>query len=127
MDKALWIAQIFGPLMTLVGLWMLFYSDNVRKIHASIKATPALVFMRAFINMLMGLFIISLYNVWMTTPSLLVTLLGWALLVRGVGALFFPKLCASCEMTEGKGLKCRGLIPLIWGVLLTLFGFGYWA
>lgn len=123
MDKAMWLAGIFGPLLTIMGLWMLLYSENLIKVMTSIKNTPGCFFMMGMINMLIGLVIINMYNVWMWHPAVLVSLLGWVLLIRGVLILYIPQLIIKYTMTNHMVMRAIGLIPLIWGLALWWFAF----
>lgn len=123
MDKAMWLAAVFGPLLTIMGLWMLLYSENLIKVMTSIKNTPGCFFMMGIINMLIGLVIINMYNVWMWHPAVLVSLLGWFLLIRGILVLYIPQLIIKYTMTNHTVLRAIGLLPLIWGLALWWFAF----
>ena len=123
MDKAIWLAGVFGPFFTIWGLWMLLYSENLIKVMTSIKSTPGAFYLMGMLNLLLGLFIVNMYNVWMWHPAVLVTLLGWVLLIRGVLALFVPQLLIKYTMTSHKGMRAIGLIPLVWGLALWWFAF----
>ncbi len=115
------IAMIFGPFLTLLGLWMILYRENANKTYASIRETPSVMFLRSGINMLLGLFIISAYNQWDKDPTLLVTILGWVLLLRGAVSLYAPQFAINLGITEKKMLRVRGILPLVWGLLLIWF------
>ncbi len=123
MDHAMWLAGIFGPLLTIIGLWMLLYSENHIKVMTSIKTTPGAFFMMGTINMLIGLVIINMYNIWMWHPAVLVSLLGWVYLVRGVLVLYVPQLIIKYTMTSHMAMRASGLVPLIWGLALWWFAF----
>jgi len=123
MDTAMLVARVFGPLMGIVGLWMLLYGDNVVKISTSMKNSPAAQYASAFYNLLFGLFIINAYNVWQWDVFFFVTLLGWAMFIRGVLGLFMPQLCVQWFMTKNAWMKTMGIIPFVWGLILTWVGY----
>lgn len=123
MDKAMWLAAVFGPFLTILGLWMLLYSENLIKVMTSIKNTPGAFFMMGLLNFLFGLVIVNMYNVWMWHPSVLISLLGWVLIIRGVISLYIPQLIIKYTMTNHMAMRAIGLIPLIWGLALWWFGF----
>ncbi len=122
-QNAIWIATIFGPFLTILGIWMLTHRDSLMKTYTSIKSTPSVMFLRSIINMLLGLIIIHQYNMWFRDATLLVTLLGWALLLRGVVTLFAPEYAIKAGLSDQKILQARGIIPLVWGLLLVWFAF----
>jgi len=123
MDNAIFLSSIFGPLLGIVGLWMLLYGDNLMKVVTSIKGSPGLLYLGAMINLLVGLTIVNQYNVWMWDLSLLLTLLGWVQILRGVLVLFIPQFVIKTTMTDQGFIKVMGIIPLIWGLLLCWFAF----
>jgi len=123
MQNALWLASIFGPLLAIVGLWMLLYHENMMKVLNSIKSTPALFYMSGWMSLLIGLVIVSQYNVWMANLAVLITLLGWVLIIRGILALFIPQLLIKLTMEKTSWCKVMGIIPFVWGLLLCWFAF----
>ena len=123
MQNALWLASIFGPLLAIVGLWMLLYHENMMKVLNSIKSTPALFYMSGWMSLLIGLVIVSQYNVWMANLAVLITLLGWVLIIRGILALFIPQLLIKLTMEKTSWCKVMRIIPFVWGLLLCWFAF----
>ena len=122
MSNALGMATIFGPFLTIMGIWMLLYQDSLAKVWTAIKNTPALFYFCATFNLILGFAILSQYDKWMMDWNVLVTLLGWVLVVRGVLSLFVPQLIIK-TMTHTGYIKWRGLIPFVWGILLSWMAF----
>jgi hypothetical protein len=123
METAMWLASIFGPFLVIMGLWMLLYSDNVVKVFASIRNTPAAFYVGGVMNLLVGLTILSMYQDWYWDLTIFVTLLGWLLLLRGVLVLYMPQLLIKTTMTNLSTMKWMGIIPLVWGALLCWLAF----
>lgn len=123
MDSAVNIARIFGPFMGIIGLWMLLYGENVVKIMASKKSSPVALYSSSVFNLLLGLIVISLYNVWIWDIFFFVTLLGWVMFLRGILGLFMPQVIINSMMTRGTWMKTMGIIPFVWGLILTWVGF----
>lgn len=123
LDSSVAIASVFGPYMVIAGLWMLLFSANLMKIWSSLRSTPAAFFLMGAINLLLGLYIINQYNVWTWNKALLVTILGWVFLVRGLLALFLPQVLVKYTMTEASLAKVIGLVPFLWGLVLCWVAF----
>jgi hypothetical protein len=123
MQNAMWLASIFGPFMTIMGLWMLLYSDNLIKVWNSIKGSPASFYFSGVMNLLIGLTVLSQYDMWSWDAYVLVTLLGWVMVVRGVMALFVPQLLIQLTMSNTSFMKAMGIIPLVWGLALCWLAF----
>lgn len=124
MDHAAIISKIFGPFLVFVGLWMLLYNENSVKTQNSFKNNPAVVYQKAVFNLLIGIGLIRFYNVWAWwDPTILATWVGWMLAIRGVLVLFIPQRLIKLTMTNKTVIKLRGLVPLVWGLLLCGLGF----
>ncbi|MBI2810783.1 MAG: hypothetical protein HYX67_08155 [Candidatus Melainabacteria bacterium] len=123
MQNAMMMAAIFGPLLMIKGIWMLFYHGNMVKVCSSMKSTPGLFYVWGVINMIVGLTVINQFSMWTMTLSVLVTLFGWVALLRGVAALFLPQMLVKCTMSDPNWMKVKGIIPLVWGFGMCWFAF----
>jgi hypothetical protein len=123
MQNALWIASIFGPLLAIIGLWMLLYGENLMKVITSVKNTPGVFYVNGIMNLIIGLAVLSQYNLWTWNPAILVTILGWVMILRGVFVLYAPQLVIQCTMTHPSVIKVMGIIPFIWGLALCWLAF----
>ena len=119
----LFLASVFGPLLFILGIWMLMYTKNLSKITTSLRSSPGSFWMVAFVNLLVGLVIINMYNVWAWDASFFVTLLGWVMTIRGILALFIPKSIIILTMKNEMLLKFMGCIPFVWGLILIWVAF----
>jgi hypothetical protein len=122
-QHAVCLASIFGPFLMIMGFWVLFYRSNMVKVVASIKATPGIMYMMGIVNLLVGLAVVSAFNMWTWQLSLLVTLVGWVVLVRGLLAFFFPQVLVHKKLTTPGYLRIKGVILLVWGFFLCWFAF----
>ena len=112
------VAAIFGPFLFILGFWMLIYHENMMKIITSMKNTPSAFYLIGAINLFLGLVVVNEYNTWDWTPALLVTLLGWFLILRGLLALFVPQSFVKPATHNPAWCKLKGIVPLVWGVLM---------
>ena len=117
------LASIFGPFLMILGAWVLFYNENMLKIGTSIKNIPAAQHLMGMFNLIVGLTIINLYNVWDWHLTLLVTLLGWISFARGILIHFLPQVHFKLSMNEPSGVKVVGIIRLAWGFGLCWLAF----
>jgi hypothetical protein len=122
-NTAMWLASIFGPLLAIVGLWKVIRKDQFTKALNAMKASPGLIYYSSIAYLWVGLTMLSQYDEWAWTGMVLVTLLGWVLVVRGIMGLFVPKLLIDLLMGKPTAIKAWGFIPLIWGLLLSWMAF----
>jgi hypothetical protein len=126
MDNAIWLANIFGPFLVIIGLWTLLYLDNHTKVCTSVRNTPGLFYMMGMINLLIGLVIISMYNRWNWNLAILVTLLGWVTAIRGVLIFFAPQLMIKAGQRRNSCITF-GVVRLVVGILLCWLAFAYYS
>jgi hypothetical protein len=122
-NAAMWLASIFGPLMVIIGLWKLLYAEAFTKVLNSVKNSHGLMYYISVIYLWVGFTVLSQYDMWDMGILVLVTLLGWAMIVRGILGLFAPQFLLDMYLGNRGFSKVCGLIPLVWGVLLCWIGF----
>ena len=123
MQNAMWLASIFGPFLMIMGLWMLFYHDNMMKVIGAVKNNAAIFYLMSIGNLLVGLVVLSEFNEWVWGLSLLVTIFGWFIFIRGLLALFVPHLLVKIALTDPGWIRVKGIVPLAWGFGLCWFAF----
>jgi len=123
MDHVMWLARIFGPLFFIAGLWTLLRGEEVRKMWSSVKSNPGLFYLNGMLNLFFGFFILSTYHSWSFGLALLLTLIGWLYVIRGIIVLFMPeKVMEFADKMEDKQ-KMLAFIPLVIGFLLSWLAF----
>jgi len=118
METAMSISGIFGPYLLIMGLWMFIQRKNCVKICDSIRKTPAGIHCMGWSSLLIGLVLINLFNVWESNVLVLITLLGWAYLVRAFVILFVPQVYLKMEMHENTCINLAGIVRIVWGIIL---------
>ena len=115
MANAIQMASIFGPFLMIMGVWQLFYQENMLKALTSCKNNPAVFCTHGLINLLIGLTVLTQYGLWNWNLALLVTLFGWVQLIRGLMVFFLPQLLIKLFMKDKNWLRFKGVIPIVWG------------
>lgn len=123
--SAITIAKIMGPFLIILGLWLLLCKESLVKLRSSSDKSFGILYLAGCMNMLIGLVIIVNYNVWDLSLLLAVTLLGWYSLFRGIFILFMPGKFLGSKKPGTLMLTMYGLLPLVWGVILTWAGYGF--
>lgn len=119
MDSILWLARIFGPYYVIMGLWMLMRPDDVQKMWNSVKNTPPMIYFGAALQLLIGLTMLSTYHGWTFGLPVILTILGYLIVLKGIVSLFMPeKLVSYSEKLMGYP-KALSTAALVIGVLLT--------
>lgn len=122
-DTATILARIMGPFMFLYGLMPILIPKTREKIFNDHVKMPGIMFLFGIFNLIFGLVIVTLHNVWHWNIFLSLTLLGWALILRGIFCWYFPdKILASRRRGTTYFILLKYIIP-IWGLILIWAGY----
>lgn len=120
------IFQVFSIAYIAVGIGMLMNSDVYKKMFGDfIEKTSALYF-GGIMALVVGYFIVAFHNIWIKDFSVIITIIGWIALTKGLLILVWPKLMIAITkaMTQNeKTLKVEALIVIIIGLAFSFLGF----
>ncbi|HQT82796.1 MAG TPA: hypothetical protein PLW99_01460 [Candidatus Paceibacterota bacterium] len=120
-------AQLFGLAILIIGLAMLVNRRAMLTLMRELLDNRALLYLAGVMSLFLGIIVILTHNVWSGGALVvLVTLLGWALLLRACLILFLPhgalkNLFASFKFEQSYYLVT--LLALLLGIFLTYYGF----
>jgi hypothetical protein len=89
MEISLLLAQVIGVFLMLTSLSMLVDRRNINLLFEAYR-NPAVVYITGIFETMLGLVLILKHNTWAADFRVVITLVGWLLLARGLGRTFFP-------------------------------------
>ncbi|NCN52300.1 hypothetical protein GW943_00605 [Candidatus Parcubacteria bacterium] len=118
MDISIFLAQVFGLYFVITGIAMIVRPRAVETLIATL-AKRDFIFVTGFVALFIGVPLVLMHNIWDGTWRVVVTVIVWAALLKGVMRLFMPDMTAEW----GKRLAGnRNMIRLlVWAI--TLVGF----
>lgn len=125
MNTTLILAQVWGPLLIAAGLGFSFSRSFYRQVYRDIEKSPFTIIFFGMVALCAGIFQIQAHNIWDTFPHILISFLGWALLVKGVVCTVFPNsVDKSAERFAQTGMvSVVGWIITLAGVYLAWVGY----
>ena len=129
MDISLFLAQIFGLYFILAGVAILIRptaTDELLRLFANKNTT----FLSGFIALLVGVPLVLLHNVWDGSWRVVITVLVWLTLLKGVARIYLQDLVASwADTLTAYPRMVRHMVWLLifLGVYLVSIGFGWVA
>ncbi len=125
MDLTIFLASIWGPALLAVGLGI-FISRKyyVRMYHELEKETLA-VLCFGMLAITAGIAQIHFHNVWNTFTQIVVSLLGWATLLKGFAMVIAPGFVdrGGDWTVKSKILPFSGALMVILGIYLSWVGY----
>jgi hypothetical protein len=125
METSIFIARIASIIYLAAGVGFLFYGDYYKKVVKNFIDNPGASYIAALFTIVLGYFIVSYHNIWEMSWVVIITILGWGALIKGVLVLAFPEpiMKLSESMIKMKKLQYFAPIAIILGLVLGYFGF----
>jgi hypothetical protein len=127
MELSQLIARIASVVYLSAALGAVFTRDYYRRLADDLFKNAALTYLSGFTAVVLGFLIVNYHNIWRKDWTLLVTILGWLAVLKGILMIAFPKLVQnySRSILEGKGLQFFPYVATIVGLLFGYLGFVY--
>lgn len=125
MDITIFLAQLWGPIMVAVGLGFFFSQKYYVRIYRDLEKAPFAVLFFGMFAMMVGILQVQVHTVWNTLPEIIVSLLGWTLLVKGVVCTTFIGLAdrGGDWALSARIVPLAGAGALILGMYLSWIGY----
>jgi hypothetical protein len=126
MPTSLFIAKLLGPMFLVLGVALFARPEAFRALLREFVASGIWMYMAGFFGLLGGLALILTHNVWALDWRVLITLIGWASLVRALVTIFAPQWIASigAKLIEWRGVfAAAAVVDLVIGAILSYFGY----
>ncbi len=125
MNLSIFIAQIYAVVFIAVGLGLLFEPKYYHKVFDDIMKEPGVLYFGGMAALVVGFLIVTYHNIWQNWP-MLVTMVGWVALIKGIALLVFPKYMVRWTknwVANMHFLQIWGLITVMLGVVFGYCGF----
>ena len=126
MDFSIFFARFFGLYMLIVALMLIIRKKQIRNLLGEYIATPGLIATSGICRVLLGLAVVILHPVWEMDWPVVITLLGYILILSGVVRICFQEQTRAfwgCVLQE-KGYWITFFVLFLLGGFLTCNGFG---
>jgi len=121
MDFTIFFARLWGSFFVIFGLLFII----TKQLGKTIEMTKdkAFVISTGYITMLMGLVTVILHNVWVASWEVVITLLGWITLIKGLMKIGWPEQIHKQAQRFKKKQEYSAIFLLILGAFLILRSF----
>lgn len=122
MENAVALAAVMGPVYVMVGLSVLLYAKSWQSLLDKWGKDHYSAFTLMLAYAVLGLIVVRMYNVWEGNVWVLVTLTGWAMLLKAVVYFLLPGSTIKSLMALGKNMGLMylgGLVATVVGAVLS--------
>ena len=113
-------ARVLGPFLTIVPTTVALRGGYMQELFTEFKANPMWPWLYGAILLFGGLIIIAFHQYWRSPAAVIVSLVGWFFLVRGVLLLTVP----GAYDAAGNAIYSSGASAFIWVMFICLASAG---
>lgn len=119
-----YLAELWGICLVAISLALLIKERHLKKLYASVESEDGL-FLWGVVSLVIGVSMVLAYNVWEWQWQIIITLFGWASLLKGLTLLFLPDMVKSWtkKMETWPYLSYCLMASLLIGLTITYLGF----
>lgn len=134
MKTSIYISRLMGPVLLIIGIGMalgLLMETDYSSLMKEFIGNRAVIFLTGILALLAGVAIVNAHNVWVPDWRLIITILGWLLVLRGIMLLVFPEAVQSIGdhiVASGRGVMAGAAVTFVLGAILCIMGYeDLWA
>lgn len=90
MEVSIFLGRALGIYLLIISLSMLFNHKIFFRTFQQWFEQPATITLTAFISIILGILMVLVHNVWVLDWRIVITLLAWLTLIKGIVRLNFP-------------------------------------
>lgn len=124
MSLSILVARILALAYLSVGIGILSCNIKLTDLISDFQSSPALTYLSGLFATIIGMLLIHQHNIWVKDWRVLITIIGWIALAKGIMLITIPQ---SITWFKGwyKNTRAWGLVILAMGLLFGYFGYIY--
>jgi hypothetical protein len=107
------IARLAGPLLVVVGVGMLANLGVYQAMISEFLHSTALVYLSGVLTLVGGLAIVNVHNSWRAEWPVIVTILGWLMVIGGIIRIALPQFTVSLGASMYGSLTAIIIVAII--------------
>jgi len=126
MEHSIFLAKLVGPYCIIVALAFLLNRQNYDLVVEGMLSNAGVRCIGGMIGLLIGLLLVNTHNVWEYSWVVIITLMGWIALIKGITLFVFPNhfIKFAESYTKKKNVvKVQLCLTFVFGLLLTYQGY----
>lgn len=126
METSIFLGKVIGPFTILLALSLLVNKRKIPEMINDLERNFASLYLSGILALLLGLLVVVSHNVWTSDWRVIITIFGWAAILKGLVRLFIPEKVPvlARKFTASNGiLNFWIIVMLVVGAWLAYHGF----
>jgi uncharacterized protein YjeT (DUF2065 family) len=120
------IFQVFSLYYIAVGIGILVNSQFYKKMFEDIIERTSILYIGGVIALGVGYLLVAFHNTWTKDLSVIITIVGWLALVKGILIFIRPGLMIALTKAiigKERSLRIQAIVVIILGLAFSFLGF----
>jgi len=121
MELTFFLAKVIGAFLVIVGVSILLKQKSLPLLAEQFINNFYLKYFAGIMALIMGLLLVASHNLWTSPEKIIITLIGWAALLKGASLILLPEntLAGLAKICNNKTWAIiGGLVAIVLGVYL---------
>lgn len=126
MDVSKFLAKVTGIYLVIVSIALLVNMSEFATMVNSLITNGPLMFVTGFFTLILGILLVVSHNIWQWNWRLIITLIAWLSLVKGISLIFYPQFIDKASILFVQNTTFAygaAILDFVLGLVLIYFGF----
>lgn len=126
MEISKFLGKVLGIYLIIVSLALLVNMEQFASNVNGLLSNSPLMFTTGFFTVILGVLMVVAHNIWQWNWRVIITIIGWIALLKGLSILFYPawiNQTSTLFIQNTTVAYIAGAIDLVLGLVLCYFGF----
>ena len=125
MDTSIFLAKVIGLVSVISTTAVLIRYKESLALEEEAMKNPAATFLSGFAILILGVLLVVSHSVWTSDWRVVITIMGWLVLLKGVGRIFFPNAVMRLisKKRDNRKFIIGEVVVLLIGLYLLYYGF----
>jgi hypothetical protein len=123
MDLSIFVARVAAVAFIAIAASMFLGNFDYDKLFKELAHSRLSLYIGGLLSLIIGVALVMYHNIWVKDLQVMVTLLGWAALIKGIVLLAFPETITKSKFFKREYKKIAPILVIVLGLLFTYYGF----
>lgn len=125
METSILIAKIIGIIYLSFGLGIVINPELYQKLLQQLLIDPSIRILGGIMAIIIGFLILEYHNFWEADWTIVISIIGWIALIKGILLLTFPKFITIVKpvFDNEKSLRILAIFVMLIGIVFVYLGF----
>lgn len=125
METSIFLARVLGLVCVFSALSVLVRYKELLTVEAEVVSNRAVSLLAGYAILIMGVLLVVSHWVWVPDWRLVITILSWMVLFKGLGRIFFPSWVQRmiARKKHNRAFMLGEIVLLLVGLYLLYWGF----